>query len=394
MRVRAPGRVNLIGEHTDYSHLPVLPMAIDRALIVTVTGNATGRVTAASESFEGVVDIVREEPDTRVRGWGSYVAGALRELTDVAPGLGASIHIAGDLPGTGGLSSSSALTVGMVAGLNEAWGAGLDREGVVARAEAAERHAGVETGGMDQQAIAFATEGHALRIDFRPPSRRPVPVPRSIAFVVAYSGEAAAKGGEARAAYNERVVGARFAAALLGEMIGLDPASPPRLGDLAMLPESDLLVEELAERANAQHVARATGILAASLVSLSHGSLEERETVPVRRYARHILSEAHRVNAAEVALLRADLPSLGTLFDESHESLRKDLGCSTAALDEVCAAMRRAGAAGARLTGAGFGGYAVGAVGPESVEAVIAAAEAATGGPAFEVRASAGYEVQ
>ena len=93
---------------------------------------------------------------------------------------------------------------------------------------------------MDQAVIAFAAPGAALRIDFEPPARRTVPLPEGLALIVAYSGEAAAKGGEARAAYNALVIGARFAAALLCEMIGLDPSSPPRLADVATLPPNVL----------------------------------------------------------------------------------------------------------------------------------------------------------
>ncbi|MBE0611551.1 MAG: galactokinase, partial [Dehalococcoidia bacterium] len=153
---RAPGRVNLIGEHTDYSGLPVLPIAIDRALLVAAAPNESGLVDVRSEAFEGTARLSRSAPDDEVAApWHRYLAGALAELAAVAPGQGAQVLVSGDLPPEGGLSSSSALTVGVIAALAAAWGAELPPEEVARLATTAERHVGVETGGMDQQVIAF-----------------------------------------------------------------------------------------------------------------------------------------------------------------------------------------------------------------------------------------------
>ena len=155
----------------------------------------------------------------------------------------------------------------------------------------------------------------------------------------------------------------------------------------------DVLVDDLPEKTSAQEVAHGAQVDVQRLVLLSASSFNHITKVPVRRVARHILGEAQRVNAAESALNEGDLAAFGELMDESHDSLRQDFKCSTAALDKLCAAMRKAGAFGARLTGAGFGGYALAAVPADKVEVVIAAAVAATGGPAFEVTASGGVEV-
>ncbi len=273
------------------------------------------------------------------------------------------------------------------------WGAPLEPEDVVRRAIVAERHTGVETGGMDQTVIVFAESGAALRIDFDPPGHHPVPLPQGLAFVAAYSGEDAPKAGAARAAYNERVVGARLAAAMLADSVGLDLTYPITLRQVAGVDVVDVLVDGLPERISATEVAHGADVDVEHLVRLTAGRFDHQVKVPVRRVARHILSEAARVDETEAALLACDLPAVGRLLNESHNSLHDDLRCSTPALDKVCAAMRKAGALGARLTGAGFGGYALAAAAPDRVAAVIAAAEAATGGPAFEVCASDGLHL-
>ncbi len=390
--VRAPGRVNLIGEHTDYSLLPVLPMAIERAICVAASPTADPVITARTDAYDGEERLVRNGGGP-AHGWARYLAGALRELEDLAPGRGANLSIVSDLPAASGLSSSSALTLGIMAALTAAWGLPLDREDLVARAIRAERHAGVESGGMDQAVIAFALAGSALRIDFDPPGRRPVPIPAGLRFVVANSGEPAPKGSSARDAYNQRVVGARLAAAMLADQVGLDVPMQPVLRDVADVEVVDILVEDLPERISAQEVAHGSKVDVNGLIQLSAETWDARAKIPVKRLARHILGEALRVDQAEAALLAGDLAAFGKLLDASHDSLRNDFKCSTPALDRVCAAIRRAGAFGSRLTGAGFGGFAMAAVSPEKLEAVLAAAEAATGGPAFQVTPSAGLEL-
>lgn len=392
---RAPGRVNLIGEHTDYSGLPVLPIAIDRALLVAVAPDDSGVVEVRSAACEPAARLARNAPDEGVAApWHGYLSGALTELAALAPGRGAQVLVTGDLPTGGGLSSSSALTVGVIAALAAAWGAELSPEEVARLATTAERHVGVETGGMDQQVIALARAGHALRIDFLPPAARHVPIPEGLSFVVAFSGQEATKGGAARDAYNERVVGTRAAAVLLAHQLGFEiEDDPPLLGHVADVEVVDVLVDELPEKAPARDAARTAGIDVARLTTLTNAEFDPALKLSIRRVARHVLSEAARVDAAESALAAGNLKAFGTLLNESHASLRDDLRCSTQALDKVCAAMRKAGAVGARLTGAGFGGYAVAAVPAGKDDAVIAAAIAATGGPAFTVVPSDGLRL-
>jgi galactokinase len=293
----------------------------------------------------------------------------------------------------GGLSSSSALSVGLLAALSRLWGNPLTPQELANRAASAERRVGVETGGMDQQVIAMARAGHALRIDFLPPSIADIPLPDGLAFVVAYSGQEAPKGGAVREAYNERVVGTRIAALMMADMMGFELEGVPLLGNVAKIDAATVVVEELPAQMSARNAANAVETSVDNLVSLSAAHFDSAKKVPVKSYARHVLAEAERVDAAELALRARELRAFGKLMNDSHDSLRNDFKCSTPALDKVAAAMRKAGSFGARLTGAGFGGFAVAACPPEAVAAVIQAAVTATGGPAYEVTASDGLAV-
>jgi galactokinase len=391
---RAPGRVNLIGEHTDYSELPVLPIAIERSLFIAASSSPGGEIEALSTAFEPPARFARSESHPSGAPWHRYLAGAIAELAEPNPSQGAKLLIDGDLPASGGLSSSSALSVGLLAALSAAWGGPLDREELVRLAIVAERHVGVESGGMDQAIITFAEPGHALRIDFRPAGRRQVLLPEGLAFVVASSGEDAPKGGAARDSYNERVVGARIAAVMIADEVGVDLDQPVTLGQVSDIDVVDILVDGLPEKISAREVAHGAHVDIAHIVQLTAETWDAQVKVPVKRVARHILAEAQRVQEAEEALRDGDLRAFGKILDASHNSLREDLRCSTPALDKLCAAMRKAGALGSRLTGAGFGGFALAVCTPENVQKVIEAAVAATGGPAFEVHASGGLEIR
>jgi galactokinase len=389
--VRAPGRVNLIGEHTDYNGLPVLPFAIGRATLLAVGPADTPRLEAVSAGFPVPASLPLDaDPAAIAEPWHRYLAAALAVLDGRLAGRGARVAIASDLPPASGLSSSSALVVGLLLGLDALFGLGIEPPALVALAARAERLAGAETGGMDQQVIALARAGHLLRIDFLPPSTRHLPVPPGWAFVVASSGQPAPKGGAARAAYNERVVATRVAAALIADMLGAEVEGTPVLGNVADIDAAPILVDELPARVSPRKAAASLGVPVERFVTLSADTFDPDAVLPVRAYARHVLAEAERVDLACAAVEAADLRALGELMLASHASLRDDYRCSTPALDALVAAMSKAGAAGARLTGAGFGGFAIAACERGREAAVIEAAVAAAGGPAFAVEPSAG----
>jgi galactokinase len=291
----------------------------------------------------------------QLSGWHRYAYGAA--VVTGALSLPASLVISSTLPSEGGLSSSSALTVALVGVLTELLGETTTTDDLVALAVNAERLTGVEGGTMDQNVIVRAQAGTAMRIRFNPTVSDYVSLPAEIAVVAAHSGVTAAKGEGAKAEYNSRVACCRAAATELGNLLGIASDQPLLLGDVYSVPGCRAAVEEMSSRN--------------------------------RTCAEHVLSEASRVDKAVEAIRASDGPRLGLLFDESHESLRR-FGVTVPELDAVAAAMKSAGAYGARLTGAGFGGYAISVCSPQKVGDVVAQAIKTGGGPAMRVWPSEG----
>ena len=384
--VHAPGRVNLIGEHTDYSLLPVLPMACDRHVAAAASPRADGLLTMVSVGWPGRV----AAPATTERsGWARYVSAAVKAIGGGPAGGGADIAIAADLPAEGGLSSSSALTVAVLEALNRVWDCGLSPDRLVDAAVSAERSIGIEGGRMDQTVIVHAEADRALRIEFAPQRMQKVPLPEGLRIVVAHSGEIAAKTDAIRDEYDARVIGCRLASDLIGSWLGNDLPDRPALGHVAGFNGVETMIRRLPERLTARGAAEALGTAPLRYCRLRSRRWPADRPVPVRVCAMHVLAEASRVDEACAALAGADLAAFGSILDASHRSLIA-LGVSTQRLDELAAVMRGAGAFGARLTGAGFGGFAVAAVPVAAVADVVAAAAASHGGPAFETRAADG----
>ena len=273
----------------------------------------------------------------------------------------------------------------LIAVLADLLGSPLAESDLVEAAVSAERLTGVAGGAMDQNVIVRAKEGYALRIDFAPPSFRNVHIPDHISFVVAYSGQVAAKGASARDHYNSRVVGCRIAAAMLADSLDLGSPPPHLLCDVAGRDGIADAIEDLPEHASAEQA-----VPPASVPDIVAGSnIAPDVTVPVRQCAAHVLAEAGRVDGAEEALVEGDIELLGQHFNASHQSLRA-FGASTPQLDAIVRRMCSAGAEGSRLTGAGFGGYAIAVCQPVRVQDVVNAATSATGGPAFMVAPNRG----
>lgn len=378
-----------MGDHTDYSHLPVLPIAIQYGVDIGAAPRSDRMVVAHSLVAGTTARISLDHPGTQqgMDGWGRYVQGAVKSVANRNSGDGVSILVAGDLPTTGGLSSSSALTVGLISAFNRVWDLGLDPTEVAGRAIEAERHVGVESGGMDQTVIAFARRGHALRIDFDPPALEHVAIPDQIGIAVGYSGEAAPKGGHVRDLYNRSVVSCRVASILLSRLLDRPTSDIPMLAEFEGVgPE---VLARLPRSTTARRVAALCDYPEDALVGLTGGRFPHDVELPVREVAAHVLSEANRVDEAVNALRTSDGVALGNVFDRSHASLSR-FGSVTPGLDRVCTAARRAGAWGARVTGAGFGGWAVAVCSVDDVDAVRAGMASASGGPTLAVEASEG----
>ncbi|MDH5588812.1 MAG: galactokinase [Gemmatimonadota bacterium] len=365
----APGRVNLIGEHTDYNLLPVLPLALQRRVRIVLRPRRDGRVIleTLSDGFRGVdfgmsAAIAPDPPGN----WGNYVKAAAQEM---AVRFGADIGFEGvvesDVPVASGLSSSSALVnaVGVaVAALNDV------EIGPLPLAEAmadAERYTGTQGGGMDQAISMGGREGHAALIEFAPLRMTHVPVPDGWRFVVADTLVRAEKSGAAQEAYNRRTVECREALRGVGEAavaagrVPVAPGSYPAL--LEALEEPEML-------------------------AIGEDALPE---VLFRRF-RHVVTEAGRVRRAVEALREGEMEGFGALMDASHESLRCDYEVSAPELDTLVDLSRRAGARGARLTGAGFGGCMVALATDTGVESLLGALRDGYFEPAGVTRADAG----
>jgi galactokinase len=301
----APGRVNLIGDHTDYLGGLVLPMAID--LGTTIEGEVGGDevvLRSADEDETAVVPLDIDDPASVEPGWARYVAGVVAE---VRPSTGFTGTVTTTLPIGGGLSSSGALEVAVALALGFE-GTPLELAQLGQRAE--QRASGVPSGIMDQLASAAGVEGHALLIDCRSLDLRPVAVPEGVAIVVVDSGEARTLVGSA---YAERRAQAEMAEAVIGPLRDANTLDLQRLED---------------------PVAKAR--------------------------ARHVISENARVWTFAEALEEGWPVEAGALMAASHASLRDDYEVSTPTLDALVERLTATpGVYGARLTGAGFGGCVV-----------------------------------
>jgi galactokinase len=316
---RAPGRVNLIGEHTDYNDGFVLPCAIgfETRVAIRRTGDSVAEVLAvdlggAEDRFALDGAIAHAE----VSGWADYVRGVF-ELTRSRAGLagGVQVAIAGDVPQGAGLSSSAALEVALGTALSESFGLGLDATTIARIGQQAEHdYAGCRCGIMDQLVSARARAGHALLIDCRSLAVRPVPMPPGWALMIVHS---RVRRGLVDSAYNERRAQCSDAAARLG---------------LKALRDVD-----------------------------SVAALERLGDDTVARRARHVVGENARTLAAAEALAAGDLQGIGQLLAASHRSLRDDFQVSVPAVDDLVGILQAAIGAqgGARMTGGGFGGCVV-----------------------------------
>jgi galactokinase len=330
--VRAPGRVNLIGEHTDYNGGFVLPAAIDRAITMAGRRRAGRTVRLHSrdlgEASEFNLDSI--ERDAR-HPWSNYVRGVTKLVQAGGRELpGADIAFGGDVPREAGLSSSAALEVAAVAFWQKLAGFELASVEAVKLARRAENEfVGVPCGVMDQFASALAREGHALFLDCRDLGYRHVPLRAEIKIVVCNSG---VKRALAQSEYEVRLMQCRQAVAQLGSTgLAVKSLREVDLDDLEMA--RDALGELLLKR------------------------------------ARHVVSENARVLEAVEVLEACDLERFGELMYASHVSLRDDYEVSSGELDALVElARQQPGCLGARMTGAGFGGCTVNLVRAEAAD--------------------------
>jgi galactokinase len=323
-RWRAPGRVNLIGEHTDYNDGFALPFAIQSGVTATVAGRADGmlRLCSAQEPAPVEVPIDGLAPGS-VTGWAAYPAGvvwAIASAVGAGKWTGLDITIDGDVPLGAGLSSSAAVICSAAAAIDDLFALGLSRPELIRLTREAENSfVGAPTGGMDQTASLLCEPAHALFIDARTMATRQVPFDPEAAGLAVLVTDSRVRHEHAGGSYAERRQACLRAARTLG------------VGALR-----DVTIDDLA----------------AALDELRGDAAAQRAT-------RHVVSENDRVLRTVELLSRGETAAIGPLLDASHDSLRDDFKVTTPEIDLAVEAARAAGALGSRITGGGFGGCTI-----------------------------------
>ena len=327
---RARGRLNLIGEHTDYNDGYVLPLALPYGTTATVTARTDG-VLAVRSAQRGNAELrAADLAPGRVDGWAAYVAGVVWALGEAGHDVtgGFDVAVDSDVPEGAGLSSSAALECSVVTALDELLGLGLDRTALAGLARRAENDfVGAPTGVMDQMASLLCTDAHVLFLDCRTLATEQVP------FDPAAAGLA---------------------------VLGVDSRSPHQLTDGAYAER----------RRSCERAARTLGVPA--LRDATEADLDRLEGELLRR-ARHVVTEDARVLDTVAALRAGRVTDIGPLLSASHASMRDDFEITVPRVDLIASTAEAAGALGARMTGGGFGGCVLALVPADRSDAVRAA---------------------
>ncbi len=327
--VRAPGRVNLIGEHTDYNDGFVFPMAIDRAAWIALQPRKDTRVVATSLDFDETREFELSKLERNKEGWVEYLKGTAWALLEAGHALqGFDGVVTGDVPLGAGLSSSASIEMATARAFAAVSKLAWDPAKMALLGQKAEnKWVGVNCGIMDQLISAAGVADKALLIDCRSLETQAVPLPKGALVVVL---DTATRRGLVDSAYNERRAQCEAAARIFHVRALRDVSS-----------------EQLTRRAS------------------------ELDPVTLRR-ARHVVTEDERTVAAAEAMRRNDAVRLGQLMNESHDSLRRDFEVTNDGLNAMVDEARRApGCFGARMTGAGFGGCAVALVAADKADAFV-----------------------
>jgi galactokinase len=343
----APGRVNLIGEHTDYNEGFVLPFAIDRRTVVALGVRDDRRVRVASTFADELaeIDLDALAPDA-LGGWSAYPLGVAWAFGEFGADLGAvpgvDLFIDSDVPVGAGLSSSAAIESAVALALNDVWQLGLDRRTLARVGQRAENVAvGAPTGIMDQSASLLGQADHAVFLDCRTLESELVPLGLAEAGLAILVIDTGVKHSHATGGYGERRAACERGAAALG------------LSSLR-----DATVDDLS---------RAQQLL---------------DDVTFRRI-RHVITENQRVLDTVAVLRQQGASAIGDLLDASHRSMRDDFEISVPELDLAVESAVAAGALGARMTGGGFGGAAIALVRLGDLSRVQVAVDNAFGEHAF-----------
>ncbi|WP_425832779.1 galactokinase [Streptomyces fractus] len=343
----APGRVNLIGEYTDFNEGFVMPLALPHTAVAAAAPREDGVLRLHSADIDAPVVELRVDDLAPLSkygqgGWAAYPAGVVWALREAGHTVtGADIHLASTVPTGAGLSSSAALEVVTAYAMNDLYELGLDGAELAVLAQRAENaFVGVPCGVMDQMASSCATEGHALHLDCRDLSIRQVPFDLAAQGLQLLVVDTRVKHELGDGAYAERRAGCEEGARVLG------------VSHLRDVPYAEL---------------------GRSVAELELAGVDEK----VVRYVRHIVTDDHRVEQVIELLDAGDVRAIGPVLVQGHVSLRDDLRISCPELDLVVGTAMASGALGARMTGGGFGGSAIVLVESDEADTVTKAITAA-----------------
>ncbi|KAJ1561225.1 N-acetylgalactosamine kinase, partial [Nowakowskiella sp. JEL0078] len=410
----APGRVNLIGEHIDYSGYGVLPFAIDKniKIAVAISPNQTNPPTISffntNEKYPSVhfnhepVGIV--EIDSSVSHWGNYIKGAYKAAFDaISSEVKPKSFIAlvdGSIPAGAGVSSSAGLVVATVLATTTANAIKLELNDLVQSSIAGEHNVGVHCGGMDQSISVLAQQSHALNIDFYPTlTSKKVRLPSRVVFVVANSLVVSDKHVTAARNYNLRVAEMRLATLLVAKKLNLNieeiikknwclryvqdiVEKKESLERGAGLPKIADLVNELPDYLSFDEIAKVSEVDAAWLLektadgmAVDFDEVDGLKVANVGKRARHVIGESLRVDEFVKVCNDENVENteiLGKLMNDSHESCDSLFECSHPKLNELVQICRQSpGCYGSRLTGAGWGGCTISMVDIEKVDRFV-----------------------
>ncbi|MBQ0106245.1 MAG: galactokinase [Armatimonadetes bacterium] len=392
---RAPGRVNLIGEHIDYNGYGVMPMALNREIICCFAPSSSPVVE--------IYDSVKEDPfrtfsvsgdiePYKMGDWGNYIKAPCQAMfrwakdryEDKIPLMGFKAVFMGNIPPAAGLSSSSAIVVcigAIVSFINRLKIGKSEFADLMAKAEF---YVGTMGGGMDQTASVFGHSRGPLRIKFKPIRVDTVLMPEGYSFIIANSMKKAKKSGEARYYFNDRSISCKFGLEILRNITKEDypdTAFAPSLRRLQKLigwekfpkyfekiPKHPLSVEEISSLSG----------ISVSDIRENYLKLADGEYLPVppegfKIYDRllHVFTEAKRVSATKNAMEKSEMDKVAEYMDESHASCRDLYEISTPEVEKLISCLKIAGTMGSRITGAGWGGCTVSLVRKEDAQRII-----------------------